>query len=98
MKGLSKEAIIYLIGKEVGKHIGGYTAVTFNIIPFLQWEGKNALAICVDNSSPEIAPISADFTFLGGIYRDVFLQSTAKQHIHFTNMGSDGVFIHTCSQ
>lgn len=95
LEGASKEAKVYVNGKEVGHHIGGYTASTFDITPFIECGVANTLAIQVDNSSMDIVPISADFTFFGGIYRDVWLTATAKQHIHLTNMGSEGVFIHT---
>lgn len=95
LEGASKEAKVFVNGKEVGHHIGGYTASTFDITPFIECGGVNTLAIQVDNSSMDIVPISADFTFFGGIYRDVWLSATAKQHIHLTNMGSEGVFIHT---
>ncbi len=95
LEGASKEAEIYVNGHRVGHHIGGYTAATFDVTDCLVWDGMNVLAVKVDNSSREIVPISADFTFFGGIYRDVWLTATAKQHIHRTNMASDGVFIHT---
>lgn len=95
MEGASKEAKVFVNEKEVGHHIGGYTASTFDITSFIECGETNTLAIQVDNSSMDIVPISADFTFFGGIYRDVWLTATAKQHIHLTNMGSEGIFIHT---
>ncbi len=55
----------------------------------------NSLAVCVDNSRQDIPPISGDFTFFGGIYRDVWLTAVSKQHFHLTNYGSEGIFIST---
>lgn len=95
MEGASKESKVFVNGKEVGNHVGGYTASTFDITTFVTLESPNTLVIQVDNSSMDIVPISADFTFFGGIYRDVWLTTTAKQHINLTNMGSEGIFIHT---
>lgn len=95
MEGAGKEAVVYVNGKEAGHHVGGYTAATFDITPFIVCNSHNTLAIKVDNSSMDIVPISADFTFFGGIYRDVWLIATSKQHINLTDMGSEGVFIDT---
>jgi len=95
LEGVSKESRVFVNEKEIGNHMGGYTASTFDITTFVTLGGPNTLVIQVDNSSMDIAPISADFTFFGGIYRDVWLTTTAKQHINLTNMGSEGIFIHT---
>lgn len=91
----SKAATIYLNGKEVGEHAGGYTACTFDITPFISFGTPNSLAIRVDNARQDIPPISGDFTFFGGIYRDVWLTAVPKQHFNLTNHGSDGIFIST---
>ena len=90
----SKAATIYINGKEVGEHAGGYTAFAFDITSYLK-KGKNQLAIKVDNARMDIAPISADFTFFGGIYRDIWLIATEKQHFNVDNDGSFGIFIQT---
>lgn len=95
MDAASKAASIYLNGKHVGEHAGGYTACTFNITPFLSPHSPNVIAIRVDNARMDIPPISGDFTFFGGIYRDVWLTATSAQHFHLTNHGSDGIFINT---
>lgn len=89
----SKAATVSVNGKEVGKHAGGYTACTFDITDCIQKE--NTIEITVDNSRKDIAPISADFTFWGGIYRDVWIISTPDIHFNMLNMGSDGIFLST---
>lgn len=91
----SKAATVYLNGKRVGEHNGGYTACTFDITSFCSFDTPNSLAIRVDNARQDIPPISGDFTFFGGIYRDVWLTAVPKQHFHLTNYGSDGIFIST---
>lgn len=92
-EGASKEARVWVNGLEVGHHVGGYTAAAFDITPYVKWNVANVLAVQVDNSSREIVPISADFTFFGGIYRDVWLTATSKQHFNLTDMASPGVFV-----
>lgn len=89
----SKAANIRVNGKEVGSHVGGYTACIVDITEYIRKE--NLIEITVDNGRKNITPISADFTFWGGIYRDVWLISTPKQHFNMSNMGSDGIFIST---
>ena len=89
----SKSANIRVNGKEVGSHVGGYTACIVDITEYIRKE--NLIEITVDNGRKDITPISADFTFWGGIYRDVWLISTPKQHFNMSNMGSDGIFIST---
>ena len=89
----SKAANIRVNGKEVGSHVGGYTACIVDITEYIRKE--NLIEITVDNGRKDITPISADFTFWGGIYRDLWLISTPKQHFNMSNMGSDGIFIST---
>lgn len=91
----SKAATVYVNGRNIGEHAGGYTACTFDLTPYLSFTSPNVLAIRVDNARQDIAPISADFTFFGGIYRDVWLTAVPKQHFNLANHGSDGIFINT---
>lgn len=91
----SKAATLYVNGQEAGSHAGGYTASAFDLTEYLHTDAPNTLAVRVDNARQDIAPISADFTFFGGIYRDVWLTAVPKQHFHLTNLGSDGIFIST---
>lgn len=91
----SKASTLFINGKNIGEHMGGYTACTFNITPFLSFDSPNVLAIRVDNARMDIPPISGDFTFFGGIYRDMWLIAAPNQHFNLTNHGSDGIFIST---
>ena len=99
-EGVAQVAEVYLNGKPIGKHIGSYNAFTFPINQFVNFaaEGNalNELLIKVDNSHNEnIPPLSADFTFYGGIYRDVYLKAFNKVHFDCDNNASSGVFIST---
>lgn len=89
----SKASVLYVNGRKVGGHAGGYTASTFNITSFLSVGKDNSIAVRVDNARQDIPPISGDFTFFGGIYRDVWLIAAAPQHFHLSD--GESVFITT---
>lgn len=94
-EGVNQVASIYINGRLVGEHKGGYTSFTFNITPFCHFGKENTIAVKADNTLTDVPPVSGDFTIFGGIYRDVWLISVAKQHIDLSNFGSDGIFIDT---
>ena len=73
---------VYVNGKEAGGHIGGYIGFTIDITNYIV-SGNNEIAVRVDNSyNPEIIPSQkSDFFIYGGITRDVWLLSMAKNHI-----------------
>lgn len=88
-------AELYVNGTLVGNHTGGYLAFSYNITPLLH-KGGNLIAIKVDNShNPDIGPLSADFTFYGGIYRNVELIETPLTHISTTFHATKGLFVRT---
>jgi beta-galactosidase len=85
---------VYLNGTSVGQHRGGYSAFCFNITRLIKIGEENILAVKVNNAgNSNIAPVSADFTFFGGIYRDVHLISTAKVAISPMDYASSGVYL-----
>ncbi|TXD81975.1 glycoside hydrolase family 2 [Subsaximicrobium wynnwilliamsii] len=93
-KGVNQDAKITVNGNLVGTHQGGYTAFTFNISAFLNFGAYNLIEVIVDNSHNEdIPPLDADFTFFGGIYRDVELLSKPKQHLALTDFSSEGFYV-----
>ena len=67
-----KVARVYVNDRLALTHQGGYSAFIVPLTPHLQ-AGDNRLRIEVDNADADVPPISADFTFMGGIYRDVWL-------------------------
>lgn len=89
----SKAADVTVNGKHLATHVGGYSSFIVDITDIVKSE--NEIEVVVDNARKDIAPISADFTFWGGIYRDVWLISTPKQHFNMSNYGSKGVFVST---
>ncbi len=94
-EGANQTTDLYVNGQKAGHHEGGYTAFCFDITSLIV-PGDNLFAICVDNShNPDIPPLSADFTFFGGIYRDVYLIYTPAIHISTTHYASSGVYVST---
>ncbi len=99
-EGIGQVAEVFLNGKPVGKHIGSYNAFSFPISNYVNYSSEdnvpNELLVKVDNSHNEnIPPLSADFTFYGGIYRDVYVKAINKIHFDADNYASPGVFIST---
>ena len=85
-------ADLYVNGKPVGDHRGGFGAFCFEITKFLSATGTNVLAVRVDNSkAADIAPLDGDFSVYGGLYRPVHLIVTGAENISLTDHGSPGV-------
>ena len=74
---------------------GGYSTFRFDITDVVEFgASKNTLAVKVDNTVvDDVYPQVADFTFYGGIYRDVNL--VIANHVHFDLMdyGSKGIYM-----
>ncbi len=95
-EGANQYAEVYVNGQKAGEHIGGYSAFTIDITSYLNIGRQNELLILVDNAhDANIPPLSADFTFFGGIYRDAFLIETSKIHFNILDHGSKGIFVET---
>ncbi len=95
-EGANQHAKVFVNGQHAGEHKGGYSAFTIDITPYLRTDQQNELLVMLDNAHDKnIPPLSADFTFFGGIYRDVFLVETAKVHFNLLDYGSKGIFIKT---
>jgi beta-galactosidase len=74
--GANQVAEVWLNGKYLGKHEGGYTDFHFGIMEAVELNKTNILAVKVDNRfNFDIAPHTADYNFLGGIYREVELMA-----------------------
>lgn len=92
-EGANQEVTLNVNGKKAGSHVGGYTAFAFDVSELVH-VGDNEFEIVVDNShNPDIAPLSADFTFFGGVYRDVYLIYTPEVSLSTTFFASEGVFV-----
>lgn len=93
-RGVSSSCQVILNGNSVGTHSGGYSTFRFDLTDCL--EEKNILEIVVDNKKNDrIYPQKADFTFFGGIYRDVSFLVVDKEHFDLDYYGSKGIKIDT---
>ena len=93
IRGANSSATVYLNGEKLANHDGGYSTWRVNLTNNLK-KGENALAIVVDNSINEtVYPQMADFTFYGGLYRDVYIVSVAESHFDLDYYGAPGIKI-----
>lgn len=96
--GAFRVADVYLNGNFLGEHDGGFAAFAFDATPYLNVGGDNVLAVEVNNAgNANIPPLAADFTFWGGIYRDVHLLVTDPVQISPLDYASPGVYLTTTS-
>ena len=87
---------VYVNGHFLGEHQGGFAAFVFDATPFLRIGADNVVAVKVNNAAnANIPPLSADFTFFGGLYRDVHLLVTDPVQISPLDYGSPGVYLKT---
>ena len=90
--GVNASAHVVLNGSPVCNHDGGYSTFRANITELLRDE--NELTVEVDNSKNDrVYPQKADFTFYGGIYRDVSLMVVSKNHFTLDYFGGSGIRI-----
>lgn len=91
-KGVNSSAVVYLNGEKIAAHDGGYSTFRACITAYLKKD--NVLAVAVDNSvNDTVYPQTADFTFYGGIYRDVNLIVVSDNRFSLDHFGSCGVFV-----
>ena len=93
-KGSNSVTDVYVNGKHFGQHRGGYSTFRFDVTEAIEFGRKNTLAVKVDNTIFEdVYPQKADFTFYGGIYRDVNIVIANPVHFDLMDYGSQGVYI-----
>ncbi|MDE6768270.1 MAG: DUF4982 domain-containing protein, partial [Muribaculaceae bacterium] len=90
-EGVSKAARVMVNGKEAGHHKGGYTAFSIPISEYLSFTTPNLIEVEVDNDCDDIPPRSGDFTFFGGIYRDVWLEDYSPLHFSLNPYATPGI-------
>ena len=91
LHGANSSADVYVNGKKLAHHDGGYSTWRVNITEALV-DGKNLFVIAVDNRANDIVyPQSADFTFYGGLYRDVNIIAVDDSHFDLDYYGGSGI-------
>ncbi|MCL3780698.1 glycoside hydrolase family 2 protein [Prolixibacteraceae bacterium JC049] len=102
-EGVMGKCKVYLNGEKIGENYGGFLPFNVNLTGKLNANGKNVIAVWVDNSDdPDYPPgqrqDNLDFSYFGGIYRDVYLVATNS--VYITNaieakqVASGGIFTH----
>ena len=91
-RGANSSADVYVGGAKLAHHDGGYSTWRVNITDAVTDETE--IAVVVDNSANEtVYPQMADFTFYGGLYRDVNLIAVNKAHFDLDYYGGVGLKI-----
>lgn len=75
--GIYMNSEVFINGKLLGKRPYGYISFGYDITPYLKWNEKNVIAVCVDNSEQ---PNSRWYSGCG-IYRNVWLTKTSLVHV-----------------
>ena len=89
--GANSSAVVYFNGKKLISHDGGYQTFRAKLSPVAD---ENTIKIEVDNSpNDRVYPQMADFTFYGGLYRDVSLIGVNKNRFSLDAFGSSGLFV-----
>jgi len=88
--GANSSATVFVNGKSLAHHDGGYSTWRVDITEAL--EACNLFVIAVDNSANDrVYPQMADFTFYGGLYRDVNIICVNKSHFDLEYYGAPGI-------
>ena len=87
--GVNASAEVFWNGEKVAEHDGGYS--TFRV-KLENLQDENLLVVSADNSvNDRIYPQNADFTFYGGIYRDVKIVAVEETHFELDYIGTPGI-------
>lgn len=88
--GAAMTADVYVNGHHLAHHEGGYAAFRCDITDVL--EEVNLVCVTVDNAANDrVYPQKADFTFYGGLYRDVNLICVPEIHFALLKDGTPGI-------
>ena len=91
LDGVNSTGKVYFNGKEIASHDGGYSTFRAKLENI---EDENLLVVTADNSPNDyVYPQMADFTFYGGIYRDVSLIGVGKKHFDLDYFGAPGIAV-----
>ncbi len=88
--GAAMTAEVFLNGENLTRHEGGYSTFRVDLTDHLT--NENTLRVTVDNSENDrVYPQKADFTFYGGLYRDVKLIIVPEIHFELEKDGTPGI-------
>lgn len=109
LQGAAMTADVYLNGTKLAHHEGGYSTFRVELTEYLigtepvgqepggqenNRQEENLLCVAVDNSvNDHVYPQKADFTFYGGIYRDVSMILVSESHFELLESGTPGIHV-----
>ena len=89
--GVNSSCEVFWNGKSITKHDGGYSTFRAQVKDV---KDTNLLVVAVDNSANDrVYPQNADFTFYGGIYRDVSVIGVPEVHFDLDYYGSPAIMV-----
>ena len=89
--GVNSSCEVFWNGKSITKHDGGYSTFRAKID---EVKDENLLTVAVDNTpNDRVYPQNADFTFYGGIYRDVSVIGVPEKHFDLDYYGAPGIMV-----
>ena len=89
-RGTNSSATVSVNGKELASHDGGYSTWRVDITEALA--DDNEIIVAVDNAANDrVYPQMADFTFYGGMYRDVYAIGVDAAHFDLDFYGAPGI-------
>ena len=91
-RGANHVATVYCNGRNMGTHKGGFSTFRYDLTPAMLPEG-NVLTVVVTNAKSDVYPQNADFTFYGGLYRDVNFVEVNDAHFDLLLDGTEAVFV-----
>ena len=90
INGANSSADVYLNGSHLAHHDGGYSTWRVDLTGTMADE--NLLVIAVDNAANDrVYPQMADFTFYGGLYRNVNIIAVPESHFDLDYFGAPGI-------
>lgn len=93
-EGANSVSNVFVNGKHIGEHRGGYGAFIFEITDKVEYGKENTLLVRVNNGEQlDVMPLVGDFNFYGGIYRDVHLLLTDNLCISPLDFASSGLYL-----
>ena len=92
-RGVNAMSEVFVNGVSVAYHEGGFSTFRANVTDQLV-DGENTIIVSADNSSNDrVYPQMADFTFFGGIYRNVYIIEAPAVRFDLDYLGGEGVAV-----
>ena len=93
-EGADQTCRVFVNGEEIGVHRGAYARFRFPVPDAALKSGALLIEALADNRiSPDVSPNFGDFTIFGGLYRNVSLLITGRDHFDYCYYGTDGLIV-----